>query len=110
MTFQEAVLKARSAGGALKFGRRGTWSKMTELEWGNFAQEAPFSFIDCILADDWEVAPRTMDFATAMKHLQGGKTVKRAGWSFSIGPNSRNELIVSGDAISVKATDWEVVG
>jgi hypothetical protein len=114
MTFQEAVLKARSLRGA-KFGPVPGHS-LTEMQWAEFAQEAPHSFIAAVLRDDWDVEQPPMDFATAMKHLQEGKKVRRRSWSNpkffirKVWTGSDYDLgAINIDGGNVNATDWEVV-
>lgn len=107
MTFQEAVLKARSLGGC-KFGRE-LGAKMKETAWADFAGGAPYSFIAAVLVNDWEVEIPPMDFATAMKHLQDGKKVRRREWGAKSVQVSSASMTLPLTYINLEATDWEVI-
>jgi len=121
MTFQEALRKAREKDvtSNRKFGRNGLFRN--ECGWATYAEATPYSFFAHLLQDDWEVEESKMDFATAMKYVQEGRTVRRRSWPAdapralgakekheSLGGKERNGFLYL-TSENVSATDWEVI-
>ena len=103
--------------------RRAAWDSGHDSVSGAFheAEDALLSGVVGLadmLADDWEIASKPMDFATAMRHLQEVKIVRRRSWEnrehclarVDLGPiNGTPSGIIYATSQNVNATDWEVI-
>ena len=113
MTFKEAWNSNEAQAGSLFGSYAAAWN--TRERWIHYARLEPERFIHLSMRDDWKVEYSRMDFATAMKHVQNGKKVRRRGWRESLFLSTGDEGKANRvDAVLIQisnvfATDWEVV-
>ena len=113
MTLREAIIEARKTG-QIRLTRDGNEALLDGRNNLVFRYGTEACCVD-ILATDWRVEKPPMDFATAMKHLQEGKKVRRRAWSpgyyahrdVSTFGRHVTEMGVTGG--NINATDWEVI-